>query len=61
MRPEGENLVRQQSRQGDPEGAKPEDDEHIADQPGMPAFIEIIHSHIAPPTPDFFKQKLLLY
>jgi hypothetical protein len=27
----------------------------------MPAFIEIIHSHMAPPTPDFFKQKLLLY
>jgi hypothetical protein len=59
MRPERKNFVRQQSGQGDPQSAKPESDEHISDQTGMPADIEIIHARMAPPAPDFFKQKLL--
>ena len=59
MRPEREDLVRQPPGQGNPQGAKPEDDEHIADQPGMPAFVEIVHPRMPPLTLDFFKQKLL--
>ena len=61
MRPERENFVWQQTGQGDPPSEKPESDQHIPDQPGMPANVEVIHPRMPPPDPDFFKQKLLPY
>jgi hypothetical protein len=60
MRPQREDVVRQQAGQGDAQGEKPERDEHIADQSRMTADIEIVHARMPPATPDFFKQKLLL-
>ena len=59
VRPELENILRQQTRQRDSESDDGERDQDVADQSGMPAFVELIHPRMPPPTPEFFKQKLL--
>ena len=55
VRPQLEDVVRQQPRQRDSEGNERQRDENVADQPRMPAHIEIIHPAMPPAGPEFFK------
>jgi hypothetical protein len=59
VRPQLKNIIRQQAEQRDSKGDDSQRDQHIADQPRMPACVEFIHLRMPPPRPYFYKQKLL--